>query len=358
MAGVEFTPDKEKILFFCRGRGNGHAIPDIEVVKELATVRPEAEVRFVSYGTGATTLAEHGHEVIDIQLPELNSMLDVIVIATKLIGALDPDLVMSHEEFGALPAAAVFDKPVIFLTDWFVSGDRIIMETLRHADKILFADLEGKFEEPPQAQGKTQYVGPIFREFEYSTADRGRARRELELPEDATVISVLPGGHATETKAPIADVVLEAFDLLEQPCKQLVWVPADADLELLREKTREREDVRIMERDWRIDRLIAASDAAITKANRKTVLELEFLGLPSVALSPELNPIDDARARACEGVKFRLLAEIRADVLAADLEQAIGRGRARTEKARGARAAALVARSLAEALEQMKGHHC
>ena len=80
MTGVEFNPDKEKILFFCRGRGSGHAIPDIEVVKELATVRPEAEVRFVSYGTGATTLAEHGHEVIDIQLPELNSMLTLAVI--------------------------------------------------------------------------------------------------------------------------------------------------------------------------------------------------------------------------------------------------------------------------------------
>ncbi len=326
MHGVDFDPDKEKILFFCRGRGSGHAIPDIEVVKELARLRPSAEVRFVSYGTGAKTLAEHGYKVIDVGLPELNSLLDVMVIATKLTGALDPDVVMAHEEFGALPAAAVFDKPAIFLTDWFVGEDRIIMGALRYADQILFADWEGSFSEPPQAQGKTVYVGPIFREFEYSTRDRARARGELELPEDATVVAVLPGGYATEQKAPMAEVVLGAFELLESPGKRLVWVAADEDVEPLRERTRGLDEVRIMTREWRIDRLMAASDVAVTKANRKTVLELESLGVPSVALSPGINPIDDARAEACGGVRFRRLDEVTAEVLAADLREAIERG--------------------------------
>lgn len=351
---MEFSPGAEKILFFCRGRGSGHAIPDIEVVRELEYVRPRAEVFFVSYGTGAKTLAEHGHKVIDIQLPELNSLLDVIVIASKLVGALNPDLVMSHEEFGALPAAAVFDKPAIFLTDWFVDQDRIIMGSLRYADQILFADWEGCFQEPPQAQGKTSYVGPIFRKFEYSTSDRARARAELDVPDDAAVIAVLPGGYATEDKAPIAEVVLGAFELLESPRKRLIWVAADEDLEPLRERTRELEGVRIMTREWRIDRLMVASDVAVTKANRKTVLELESLGVPSVALSPGLNPIDDARARICEGVRFRLIEDLKLEELAADLEAAIARGPLTVERAGGPRAATLVAQSLADALERLQ----
>lgn len=325
----------------------------MEVVKELALVRPQAQVRFVSYGTGARTLAEHGFPVIDIGLPELNSLLDVIVIATRLVGAFDPDLVMAHEEFGALPAAKVFDKPGVFLTDWFVAEDRIIMGALRYADLILFADWEGSFEEPSQAQGRTEYVGPVFREFEYSTVDRARAREELELPQDATVVSVLPGGYATEAKAPIADIVLEAFESLPEANKRLVWVAADEDFETLTERTRDREDVRVMSREWRIDRLMAASDVAVTKANRKTVLELEALGVRSVALSAELNPIDDARARACEGVVFRLLGEMDAEQLAEDLDGLIARGHRAAGLPQGPRAARLIAERLGGVLQDL-----
>lgn len=84
MAFPEFEPNKRKVLFFCRGRGSGHAIPDIEITNELLRLRGDVEVRFVSYATGAKTLAEFGFPVIDLGLPELNSLLDVIVLATKV----------------------------------------------------------------------------------------------------------------------------------------------------------------------------------------------------------------------------------------------------------------------------------
>jgi hypothetical protein len=54
----EFEPDKKKVLFFTRGRGSGHAIPDIEITNELLGLRMDVEVRFVSYASGARTLSE------------------------------------------------------------------------------------------------------------------------------------------------------------------------------------------------------------------------------------------------------------------------------------------------------------
>jgi hypothetical protein len=343
------TTNQKKVLFFCRGRGSGHAIPDIEITKELLRLRTDIEVRFVSYATGARTLAEFGFSVIDLDLPELNSLLDVIVLATKVTGWLQPDLVVAHEEFGALPAARVYDRPAIFLTDWFVEAGRITMETLRFADQILFIDKEGCFEEPPQAKGKVTYVGPVLRRFAYSLADRARARGELGLPEEAVVITVLPGSYATEARAPIADLVLRSFDLLDRTSKRLLWVAA-SDTEALRAKTDSRDDVLVMEREWQIDRLMVASDVAITKANRKTVIELESLGIPSVALSAGLNPIDDARARSCEGVTFRLISETDAELLVSDLERAMDRRPVAVEKPHPERGATIVARHIAAAL--------
>ena len=350
MTGAEFDPNTRKVLFFCRGRGIGHAIPDIEIVKELEAIRPDIEVRFVSYATGARTLAEHGYKVIDLGLPEMNSLLDVMVLATKVTGWLKPELVVAHEEFGALPAAQVYDLPAMFVTDWFVKADRLIMGALRYANEIVFADWEGRFEEPPQAKGKVCYVGPILREFEYSTADQARARRELGLAEEGSVIAVLPGGYATEERAPMADLVVEAFDRLERNGKHIVWV-AGEDQQALAERFGERDDITVLGREWQVDRVMAASDAAITKANRKTVMELESLGIRSVALSPGLNPIDDERAQASDCATYRRIGEVSAKELAEDLEKAIRSGPIPRERKAAPRPARAAAERIATALE-------
>jgi len=350
MATPEFDPEKSKLLFFCRGRGSGHAIPDIELTKELTSLRTDVDVRFVSYGTGAKTLAEHGCTVIGLDLPDLNSLLDVIVLATKVTGWLQPDLVVSHEEFGALPAAQICDCPAVSITDWFVESGRITMGALRYAREVVFTDFEGHFEEPPQAKGKVTYVGPILRKFEYSGDDRVRARQELGIPEEAAVISVLPGTHHTEARVPVADLVLGAFEQLSRSPKQLVWV-AGEDAPLISERAGGRSDLLVLGREWQIDQVMVASNAAITKATRKTALELESLGVPSVALSAGLNPIDDSRARASDYVKFRLVAETNAEGLARDLEDTISRGLLPAKDGGGSRPAVLAAQRMAAALD-------
>jgi hypothetical protein len=65
----------------------------------------------------------------------------------------------------------------------------------------------------------------------------------------------------------------------------------------------------VIERDWKIERIMVACDVAVTKANRKTLLELHHLGIPSVTLSHGSNPIDELRASRLPGTRILLLGE-------------------------------------------------
>ena len=161
-------------------------------------------------------------------------------------------------------------------------------------DEVLFIDEKGVFDEPPYLKGKIHYVDAVLREFQYSRNDRDRAREELDLPRDATIICVLPGSW-TEQRAPIFDLVLAAFDAIGKQQKRLIWI-AGKDHDSLKEKTKDRPEIIIKQQDWQMDRLMVAGDLAVTKATRKTLKELAALGVPSISLSHGRNEIDDAVA--------------------------------------------------------------
>jgi hypothetical protein len=203
-------------------------------------------------------------------------------------------LVLCHEEFAAAPAAKVFGLPTVFLIDWFAGPEHLWMQCLNYADEIVFIDEPGIFTVPHYiAKGTVHYVGPLIRKFAYSRADRDRARRELGLNSDI-VVSILPGRWATEERAPIFDLVMPAFRALACQRKTLLWI-ADQDYEDLARRADNCADVVIKRVDWQIDRLMVASNLSITKANRKTCIELAALGIPSISLSYGLNAMDDIR---------------------------------------------------------------
>ncbi len=170
------------------------------------------------------------------------------------------------------------------------------MASVAYADEIVVIDSPGHIEVPPHLLPKVTYVGSIQRSFSYQRSDKERARRELGLKhKNGFLISVFPGSWPEE-QAPIWDLVLSAFRRLSEP-KELFWI-AGQDYERLVPKVPRDLSVHIRRQDWEIDRLMVASDVAITKANRKTVLELESLGVPTLSLSNGINPIDDKRIAA------------------------------------------------------------
>lgn len=332
MAFPEFDGGKRKILFFSRGRGRGHAIPDMEIVKELTKSHEDVQVRFVSYGTGARTMEKYGFPLIDAGLPDQASHTAMTVIAGQLIGSLDPDLVVSHEEFAALPAAKIFNKRTVCITDWFVEPEQLSMACLGYADKILFIDEPGIFEEPPCVRGRVEYVGPILREFQYGPEDRDRARWELNIPPEAFVVAVLPGSW-TEERAPIFETVMGAYDALDKPSKFLIWV-AGSDQQMIATRLAGRQDILVVEFDPLIERILVAADVAVTKSTRKVGAELEALGVPNVALQTGLNRIDEMRTAgappggriACSLDPAELLAAIQVAAAAARLSRRSNQG--------------------------------
>jgi hypothetical protein len=267
------------VLYCARGRGRGHALAAMAIAESFTALRPGVEIRFVSYGTGAETLREHGRRVLDLDLPDCPRPL---AVKRRLPRAFEqeprPTLVVAHEEFDAPRAAHRDGLACIVVTDWFLDDpEDWRMESLKHAAEVLFLDdAAGIFPRPEYLNGKVSYVGPVLRPLRYDRSDRLRARHEAGFPNDALIVSVfIWPGRRTERVAPLEAMLQEAFESLEAPDPKLLLWDRDSDAEF--------------------DRIMAASDLAITKGNRNVVLELAAMGVPAISVSHGLNVIDDIR---------------------------------------------------------------
>jgi len=294
------------ILYFARGRGRGHSLAGLAIAEQLKIVLPDVEIRFVSYGTGAQTLREHGIDVVDLDLPDQPSPFAIVGKLPLAFEGLSPYLVVAHEEFDVVAAAKLRRLPCVFLTDWFSNANDWFLQSLKHAEEILFLDdasvLDAQVFSTPEYLSKVRCVGPVLRPLRYQQPNRVEARlcarQDAGLPQDALIVSVFirPGRRAEEI-APLSEGLTEAFNLIEAAPKMLLW-DRDGDAEF--------------------DQTMAASDLAITKGNRNIVLELAALGVPTITVSHGLNVIDDIRTAAlannrtipCVGLDPRNLANI------------------------------------------------
>ena len=260
-----------RIAFVSRGSGWGHAVPDMAIAQALTKLLPRVAIQFISYAAGAEAYRACGYPVIDIGAPENPPFLDMVVAFTRLLGQMKPlpHLIASHEEFAAVTAAEILEIRCLFITDFFTDVSSIWMDALRTAAEIIFIAERGLYTEPPFLREKIHHVGRAVRAFEYSRADRLRARAELAIPADATVVLVQPGGWV-ESRVPIAELLVSAWRALPRSPKRLIWL-AGRDFAALQSRYGEESDLLLMKEDWKIDRLMAASEVVITKANRVTV---------------------------------------------------------------------------------------
>lgn len=284
------------ILYFSRGKGAGHAIKDIAIVQQLQGLCPDINVIFVSYDKGARTFVQNGFEVIDMELPANNPFLETQKRAQILIEHFQPSLIVSHEEFCIPPLARHLGIPCLFITHWFIEPEHPLMKLLESADEILFIEREGIFDCPSYLTDKVRYVGPVLRSFSYHREDRERARKELDISPKAKVVLVVPGAAWPEAVVPIFDLVLSAFEQMAFSNKLLLWL-AGEDEASLRSKVNGRCDIVVKGTEWEIDRLMVASDLAITKGSYTAMCELDYLGIPSIALLHGHNLIDEIYAK-------------------------------------------------------------
>jgi UDP-N-acetylglucosamine:LPS N-acetylglucosamine transferase len=288
---------RKQILFFSRGKGRGHAIPDAAIANELVVLEPALDITFASYSVGAATLKDLGQNVTDLDLPEDNPLWDTLLRVVPLLQQRRPALVVSHEEFCVLPLCKAFGLSAVYLTDWFTNPDSIQMQALKYAEQVIFLDDPGIYDEPPYLVGKVLYAGYVLRPLDSAATDKAQSRRGLGLPPDSTVILVSPGGSGmhSEARAPLFDLVLDAYDSLKAGDKRLLWVAGEPDYSALVEKSRDRHDLMILKPHYNFTPTIMAADVVITKGNRLPLFECEALGIPSISISYGHNPIDDCR---------------------------------------------------------------
>jgi hypothetical protein len=279
-------------LFFSRGRGHGHAIPDMAIASSVLALHPEISIRFVSCGTGAQTFRRRNFPVIDLDLSEDNPFLGRLFLARKLIEQEAPDIVIAHEQFAALPAAHMQGVPSICLSAWLPKTGTIQAEALAYANSIIVIERAGLFTIPAGVAAEPHFTGPIFRKMQYRLADRAKVREKLGWAQDATVLLVVSGGWSNEARAPIAELILPAFMQLPRRKKKLIWLAGKDHAELAR-KMKALDDMQALDYYDPIDEMIVASDLVVTKGTRGITIDAAALGVPSLSISHGLNPIDD-----------------------------------------------------------------
>lgn len=285
-----FTQDSFGILYFSRGRGRGHAIPDIEIGRKLQALRTNVDIVYVSYSTGAETFESCGYDVINLQMPDDPDPWDALVKQLRLIGHVKPRLVVAHEECQALIASEVFGIPSIFITDYFMDPSSHWTQPLKAAIEIIFIGDPGLFTEPLYLRKKIQYVGPAIRRLECCST-RADIRRELGIADEDVVLLCQPGNY-DEAAVPMYNVLLSAWDQLPFGSKKLIWL-AGRDYKAISSNLSQRTDIVVEAQNWKIERLFSACDLVITKGNRVTVFEAASLGIPSISISNGRNWPDD-----------------------------------------------------------------
>ena len=259
-----------------------------------------------------------------MRLDDMVSFPDTLVPIGTVLRSILPSLVVSHEEAGALPMAKVFDLPTVFLTHWFTAAHDIFSQCLNYADKVLFLEEKGLFPEPDAARGRVLYVGPVLRRFRYHPRDRQRIRDEMSCHPDEKLILVLPGSW-TEKMAAFHDLILRSFDRLSYPRKRIIWVAAKDHSDIAR-SVLGRQHIEVVSSDMHIERLMIASDVAITKGSYTSSKELQVLGVPSITLSHGLNFMDDFFSKSIRSTTLLWVQETDAVILSACIERALNAG--------------------------------
>jgi len=265
----------------------GHAQADLSLVRQLRG----AEIGFVSYAEGWQMLSSCGARPLNLGLPADNPFLPTLCAVHQVLENYRPHLVIAREEFGVLPVAAMLGIPSVFISDWLPMAGSMAAETMAYADRCLICEAEGVFPVPPGMKTQLRFFGPVRRPAARRRSPE-QVRAELGLGGSGRLFMVVPGGWFSEERAPIAEIVLPAFSLLEVPGKTLLWI-AGSDRKRLEALAGSRRDVRVVERVDNIHDYLAASEVVITKGTRGTTMDAAALGTPTVAMSFRQNPIDE-----------------------------------------------------------------
>lgn len=312
------------IAFFSRGRGKGHAMPDLAILQHLRKLLPRISVTFVSYAVGADVLRTADEDVVDIGLAEMAPFFDTLTGCAAALRNIQARLAICHEEPSAVVAAKIFGIPSIYLSHWFSPGEHPLSDALKDADSAILMENQGLFAEPKQVRGRVTYVGPVLRHLRYRQSDRMSVRAQLGLNVDDKLVLVLPGSPP-EDATPIGDLVIGALCEIANSHMHVIWITG-RNIPPIACSNYGPVQIKFLEHEGQLDRLMVAADLAITKGTYNIGRELVALGVPSISLSHGYNPIDDLFARTFLTNKFLWAKQTTIQDLASCMSQSLHYG--------------------------------
>ncbi len=307
-----YTTKTPKILYFSRGRGYGHSIGDIEVIRELKKNDENLDIVIASYAHGYEAFIKNGFtEIENLYLSYENEFFSPQGLARiqQLIKSVRPDLIVANEMFNVLPLAREHGFPAVLITHWFFEAVRpkptILSLFMACANHIIFGDLEDFHEKPPKLRAPVSFVGPIMRKIETSSQDRDFFKKALGFQKTDKVILVSFGGGfdrvggGLEKGKIVLEKIYQVFDQLNiQNLKLILLAGQIYDYAISKF---DNSNVTILRESWDFDKLMAASDIAIVRGSYRTLCELAVIGTPAICI-PFLkgNPVDEMHIRNFE----------------------------------------------------------
>ncbi len=288
-----------KILYLSRGRGFSHAMYDSLILKELKDINKNLSILVATYDKGYTYFLKNGFKPYNLGLKQDDELsLKAALRIWSLIRRFKPDLVVSDEVFIVLHITKGLKIPSILITHWFFetfNKNHPIIPAVKKADHVIFVDTPAFHNIPFDFNVHLTFVGPVIRDFEYTLKDKTRARKELGIDIKDMVILVTPGGRHKD-RSRLLDISVEAFKELKDDNLKLILLTG----ELFKEyQARFADDgsIIVKDYDWKIDRLMVASDLAICKGTFMTTWELAYLGIPSISIPDISNPVDQHQVK-------------------------------------------------------------
>lgn len=283
-----------KILYLSRGRGFSHAMNDLLILEELKSINKDLSIKVASYAGGYDYFVKNGFKPFHLGLKQDEELsIKAGLRIWSLIRKFKPDLVVTDEVFIVLNITKELRIPSILITHWFfelLSKKHPMIPAVRKANHVIFVDTPEFHTIPPDFNVYLTFVGPVIREFEYTPEDRVKARRELDIGREDKVILVTPGGRHKERNK-LLEISVEVFNELDMENIKLILLAGEL---CKKYKKKLADDKRIIVKgfDWKMDRLMVASDVVICKGTFSTTWELAYLGIPSISVPDIKNPID------------------------------------------------------------------
>jgi len=283
-----------KILYLSRGRGFSHAMNDLLIIKELKNLNKKLSILVASYDKGYTYFLKNGFRPFNLGLKQNDELtLKASLRIWSLIRKFKPDLVVSDEVFIALHITRGLKIPSILITHWFfelLSKKHPIIPAVKKANHVIFVDTPEFHTIPPDFNVHLTFVGPVIREFDYTLKDKTRARNELGINIKDKVILVTPGGrHKDRNK--LLEVSVEVFKELKDDNLKLILLTGELYGKYSK-RLKNEDRILVKDFDWKMDRLMVASDMVICKGTFSITWELAYLGIPSISIPDINNPID------------------------------------------------------------------